>query len=356
MYFAIFYVEHSYYFPHFLPIYMELNKRALKCAFVLSDKHNIKLLETICKKYNLEFFSGVEHIYNIKSTFFILSNSYEIAMKLNGKTVFLEHGIGTKSKEFYYALEHVDIYLVEGSYKYNRLANLYPKLKHKLYQVGYSKFDPILNGLIARDEIIKRYHLDLSKKTILYAPTFFPSSIERMSKGFPKDFENYNILIKPHYFTLDYKRYAKQRKILSYWSGFENCIVLGLDEYDLTPLFAVSDLMISDESSAMFEFAVLDKPVISNRFYKLRFSYYLMPWKLSRRIDEGKDRYREMLYNASNYKEMSRLVVDLLENGLDEKSDIRKRYAKELCGELDGKASKRIVDLLESVAKHQDRA
>ncbi len=356
-YFVTFYVEHAYYFPHFLPIYDELKKRGYKCCFVLSNKHNITLLESICKKYSLEYISGVESIFSTKSDYYIFANAFERANDLNGKTVFLEHGIGTKSKGFYSILEYIDIYLTEGNYKYNRVANLYPNLKDKLYKVGYSKLDPILDKAIDKEQLYKRYNLDINKKTILYAPTFFPSSIEKMSKSFPKDFESYNILIKPHYFTLEYKRYKKQREILSKWHSYANCTVLGLEEYDLTPFFAISDLMISDESSAMFEFAVLDKPVISNRFYKLRFSYYLMPWKLSRRIDKEKDRYREMLYNAQSYKQMKELTINILQDySNDIKSSIRIKYAKELCGELDGKASMRIVDLLESVAEHQDIA
>ncbi len=353
--FATFYIEHAYYFPHFLPIYEALKGRGYAVCFVFSQKGGNDLPQQIAASLELPFLVGEAHLFELESSFFLFANPFPRAPELHGKTIFLEHGIGTKSNSFYPVVEYIDIYLVESRFKYERIASLYPHHKEKLYQVGYSKFDPIINHKIDKEKLYQRYNLDPSKKTILYAPTFFPSSIEKMSRNFPKDFERYNILVKPHYFSYAIKRYRAQRKRLEAWNRFENCTVLGIEAYDLIPLFAISDVMISDESSAMFEFASLDKPVISNRFYKLRLSYYLMPWKLKRRIDQQKDKYRQMLENADSYTQMRALVEEALENPT-KRSEVRQQYASELCGKIDGKASTRIVDLMERVASHPDRA
>jgi CDP-glycerol glycerophosphotransferase (TagB/SpsB family) len=346
-YFAAFYVAYPYYFPHFMPIYNELKKRGYSVHFVLSDKQNSSLMKKIANENSLDYSFSKEKLFELNAKFIFFANPFEKAKELSATTIFLEHGIGTKSTGFFHILEYIDIYLVEGSYKYDRLKEIYPSLTHKLKMVGFSKFDPIINiSNLEKEALYKRYDLNPDKKTILYAPTFFPSSIQKMSRDFPDDFKDYNIIIKAHYLTYERKRYKKEQKLLQYWSGFENCKVVGVDEYDLTPLYFVSDVMISDESSAMFEFASLDKPVISNRYYKLRLSYYLMPWKLKKRIDLKKDRFRSMLENAYNYDETLRLTLDALNNP-NKLHKVRTALSNEICGNIDGKVSQKIVKLLE---------
>ncbi len=347
-YFATFYVAYPYYFPHFLPISKELIRRGYSIYFVLSNKQNSQLMEKIAKDNSLDYSFGEERLFEIESKFIFFANPYKRADELKAATIFLEHGIGTKSTGFYHVVEYIDIYLVEGTYKYNRISELYKEHQDKLKIVGFSKFDSIINmGKDEKISLYKKYGLDPTKKTILYAPTFFPSSIEKMSDNFPDDFKECNIIVKAHYLTYERKRYKNQRKKLSHWSSFQNCTVVGVDEYNLVPFFAISDVMISDESSAMFEFASLNRPVISNRYFKLRFSYYFMPWKLKKRIDSKKDKYRQILDNADNYNETMQLTKEALTNP-SKLEDLRVKFSKEICGEIDGKVSSRIVDILES--------
>lgn len=345
---VVFYVAYPYYFPHFLPISRELERRGYRVFYVLSSKQNSSLMEKIAKDNSLQYIFGEENLLLEDADFIFFAKSYDKLKELKGKTIFLEHGVGTKSTGFYHLIEDFDIYLVEGDYKYQRLLDLYPQHEAKLQMVGFSKFDDIIN--MNKDEKIslyKKYNLDSEKKTILYAPTFFPSSIEKMSDNFPLDFKEYNIIIKAHYMTYERKRYKNQRKKLSHWNSFENCTVVDVHEYNLVPFFAISDVMISDESSAMFEFASLNKPVISNRYFKLRLSYYLMPWRLKRRIDIKRDKHRKILDNANSYEETLQMTKDALLNPL-KLEKLRLKFSKEICGSIDGKVSSRIVDMLES--------
>jgi CDP-glycerol glycerophosphotransferase (TagB/SpsB family) len=293
-------------------------------------------MEEIAKKHKFDYSFSEEKLFKIKSKFIFFANPYARAKELKATTIFLEHGIGTKSVGFYHIIEYIDIYLVEGSYKYDRLKELYPHLANKLKTVGFSKLDPIANlDTNTKEELYKRYNLDKNKKTILYAPTFFPSSIEKMSDDFPNDFKEYNILIKAHYLTYERKQYKNQRDKLIRWNSFENCTLVDVSEYDLVPFYAISDVMISDESSAMFEFAALNKPVISNRYHKLRLSYYFMPWKLKKRIDTKKNQYRQMLENAYSYKDTLKLTKEALKNP-DKLKDMRLKLSHEICGTIDG--------------------
>jgi len=349
-----FYVAYPYYFPHFLPISKIFQENQHSVTYILSDKQNSTLMEEIAKDNKLVYKFGSEELFNKKADVIFFANPFEEADKLNAITVFLEHGIGTKSTSFYSSIEYFDIYLVEGTQKFELLKELYPAQKEKLRQVGFSKFDAIVNlTQNEKEALFDKYKLDKKKKTILFAPTFFPSSVEKMQINFPQEFKECNILVKPHYLSYERKKYKNQLKMFQKWGEYENCTILPLNEYNLVPFLAISDIMISDESSAMFEFAALNKPVISNRYFKLRWSYYLMPWKLTKRIDKSKEFYRSILDNAHNYEETIQYTQQALLNPskLQEK---RVKFSKDLCGEIDGKVSQRIYDtILLSIEKEE---
>lgn len=298
----------------------------------------------IANENSLEYVFGNHHLFDVEADIVFFANPFERAQELKATTVFLEHGIGTKSASFYKGLEYFDLYLTEGDQKHNLLQKLYPQYAHKLVKVGFSKLDSIVN--FSNDEkktLFDKYDLDTQKKTILYAPTFFPSSIELMSDVFPNDFAECNIIIKPHYLTYERKKYKKQLAKLDIWSHYSNCTVVPLSDYNIVPLLAISDIMLSDESSAMFEFASLNKPVVSNRYFKLRWSYYLMPWKLKSRIDPSKEGYRIIFDNANTYKETYQYLKEALLNPAKLEAK-RIKFSKDICGEIDGKVSERIYE------------
>ncbi len=340
-----FYVAYPYYFPHFIPISKIFDQYGHKVIYILSNKQNSKNMEDIAKKNKLSYKFGTQNLFDKKADVIFFANPFEKAQDIKAITLFLEHGIGTKSTSFYNAIEYFDIYLVEGTQKYNNLKELYPKHIDKLAKVGFSKFDEILNFTQEdKEQIFKKYNLSLEKKTILYAPTFFPSSIEKMADNFPEQFSECNIIIKPHYLTYERKKYKNQLKKFEEWETYDNCHILPLDEYNIVPFLAISDIMISDESSAMFEFAALNKPVISNQYFKLRWSYYLMPWKLTKRIDKTKEFYRTILDNAYSYEETLKYTQEAIDNP-EKLQSKRLEFSKDLCGKIDGNVSQRIYDV-----------
>ncbi len=337
-----FYVAYPYYFPHFLPIGKVFKAAGHRVIYVLSQKQNSENMREIVEENDLNYTFGEEYLFDGKADVIFFANPFEKAKETGAITVFLEHGIGAKSTTFFSTITYFDIYIAEGDQKYNRLKALYPKFEQKLAKVGFSKFDEVVHFSKEEEKkIFEKYALDKKKKTILYAPTFFPSSIEKMADNFPSEFPNCNILIKPHYLSYERERYKNQIKKFKVWENYKNCTVLPLSEYNLIPFMAIADVMISDESSAMFEFAALNKPVISNQYFKLRWSYYLMPWKLSGRIDASKMKYRVILDTANSYQETLKYTKEALldPSKLEEK---RLVFSKDICGEIDGKVSDRI--------------
>ena len=329
-----------------MPISRELERQGKSVRYILSDKQNTQLITKIAQDENLDFIVGREEMLKVKAKSFFFANAYSNIEQIDGIKVFLEHGIGTKTFPVNSAVHNYDYLLVEGDYRYNLFREMFPQFKDKIKKVGFTKLDPIANTSISlKEEYFKKYNLDTSKPTILYAPTFFPASIEKMSKKFPEDFKDYNIIVKAHYISLSRPRYKNQQKRFAKWNSYENCHVCDEYDYDLTPFLGMCDIMISDESSAIFEFTALDKPVILNKFLKLRLSYYLNPKKLLKRFDKGMDRFRQIGDNAKNYKEM----VQMVHSNMADKSKyskVRKQFMYELCGEVDGKVSQRVVELL----------
>ncbi len=346
MYDLVFYVQYPYYYPHFLPVSKEAEKNGLKTIYVLSTKQNTELITKIAEDEGLEYIVGDDKIFEIEAKYFIFANIFNETNRLKGKSLFMDHGVGTKYCDYEKALTLFDVVLVEGDYREKTLQQEFPDRQDKIKKVGFSKLDSVINADDdLKDFYFEKYHLDKKKETILYAPTFFPSSIEKMSDEFPLDFKEYNIIVKPHYLSLERKHYKNQQKKFKKWERYDNCIVCSVDEYSLIPFLTICDIMISDESSAIFEFTALDKPVVLNRFLKLRWSYYLNPKKLLKRLDSGIDMYRQIGDNAQNYQQMVELVKDNLKNPL-KLSEIRKKYTKDICGEVDGNVSARIIEVL----------
>ncbi|MCP3932611.1 MAG: CDP-glycerol--poly(glycerophosphate) glycerophosphotransferase [Bacteroidetes bacterium] len=343
----VFYVSYPYYFPHFLPIGNYFSENGCDVEYVLSTKQNNENMEFIAKQNNLNYSFGVDSLFANDIDFaFFANNIPEYIDKISATTIFLRHGIGTKRCNYVQATKDFDWVIAEGSYRYSLVAETCPDFIDKVIQPGFSKLDTAVNQKDEiKEEYLHKYNLNPDKPVILYAPTFFPSSIEKMSDYFPDDFSNCNIIIKPHYLSLSRWQYKKQKQKFNLWEKFSNCSVCGLDEYDLTPFYAVADIMISDESSAIFEFAALDKPVILNKFLKLRLSYHLNPKKLLAKFDGGMKPYREVGDNANSYSEMVTMTKDNILNK-DKYAAKRKELMMQISGLVDGNVSKRIFEHL----------
>jgi hypothetical protein len=348
-YFAIFYVSALYYLPHFLPVADEMKKRGLPHAWIFSDKSNL-ISNQIAQDLGLNLINGTLEGPEACADFFIFGNSYDKLASVPGVSVLIYHGIGTKACYYDRDLSGFQIRFVEGVYRKGELDSRSPDSSQERPVVGFSKLDPaVFFSRVDREKIILTLGLDPSFRTVLYSPTYYPSSIELMNPRFPDDLADLNLIIKPHQFSY-MPKYKKQMRVLEAWKKCPNVYLAKPEDFSLLPFFAVSDAMISDESSAIFEYAALGKPVIRNRFVKLRLSYRLFPWKFKKRMDADIERYSLVAREAHGYREMIKLIREALDNPVPSKDDIT-RYSQELLGDVDGNVSVRIVDYLVSYKK-----
>lgn len=153
-----------------------------------------------------------------------------------------------------------------------------------------------------KDKLMKSLKLDTNKKTILYAPTFRASSVKDRDemvlpfgeKVFEKLTKQYNFLIRPHYFI---------KKI------FPSEGIIDVRDYDLNDLMILSDLLITDYSSIMFDYFILNKPVILYTYdleeYKSNNGTYIDPEDIGLPIVENSNEIIAKIVEVFNDKSFS---------------------------------------------------
>jgi hypothetical protein len=349
---VIFDVQSLYYLPQYLPVYNELLKNGISSTFVFYESVHDHVVKKIAEDHGLSFSwvkndeEAVEYYEKKKADWVFFGNTFSHLDRVHcfSKSAQLGHGIGPKASYYSKSNRTMSVRFVEGEYRRQRLANRYPD--GVFVDVGFCKLDPIFNGEMSDVSLSRDYGLNNNLPTILYAPTFYPSSIERFPSKWPLEFKNFNIIIKPHYFSLTKKTYRKQRTLLNKWSKYDNVYLAKPEDYSLLPFFQVSDVLISDASSSLFEFALLNKPVVWCDFLKLRWNYRgIFSYKFKRRMDQDYGVYANVAIHAEKYKDLKSIVDSQLKNP-KELEKIRLELAEKLAGKTDGLASKRIVDYL----------
>jgi len=272
------------------------------------------------------FTSKIEDLVHFNSdAIFVPGN--EVPHYLRGVKTQVFHGLAGEKKGHFRIRNYFDLYLTQGPYFtrwFSKAAN-----KHKDFSVvetGWPKLDIYGKELHKYDSdklsLLKKYS---AKKIILYAPTFSPSltsaphllsQIEELALE-----KEYLIVIKFH--DLMAKNLIDSYKKLS--MSFKN--VLFIEERNIIKYLLIADLMISDTSSVVYEFLLLDKPVITFKNNSLA-----MNWD-----------------NLLSFNGLVKSVVrNLLEDPFKEQ---RLKVLKEYHPYTDGNSAKRMVEAVEEYIK-----
>lgn len=193
----------------------------------------------------------------------IFAPGNEVPYFLRGLKTQVFHGLAGEKKGHFRIRQYFDLYLTQGPYFTNRFKEL--KEEHKDFDVvetGWPKLD-VYNKNVEELNYYKKTLLDKNgaEKIILYAPTFSPKltsapylvdEVKSLAKN-----KAYLILLKFHPLMAEewveqYKNLAEQTDNIIYQT-----------ENDITKFLIVSDLLVSDTSSVVYEFMLLDKPVIT---------------------------------------------------------------------------------------------
>lgn len=346
-----------YFLTQYLPVYRVLRQRGIACTFVAYHNRPTQLaaMEKAFAAHALpvRWFATREEAvlwYRTEEPDWILfGNGYghlaELAPKT--RTAQIYHGIGTKTDVYSPTLMEMDVRFIEGPHYVRRLTEMFPGAR--IEGVGYAKTDPFFYAENERPRLdLAALGLDPAKKTILYAPTHMPSSFPKMADEFPAHFADFNVLVKPHSLSFFGGKKKSHRRLMELWSKAPNVHVARYDEFDPLPYMVSADLLISDESSVLFEFAVLDRPIVWCDFLWIHWTRKgLFGWRLKRRLDASIRTYRDLAVHAPRYADLRRIVEEELANPARFRA-ARRRAVEALVGPTDGRVSERIADRLQS--------
>jgi len=349
--------HHLYYLPQFIPVIEEMKSRdSFQIAVSLSHDASPKERTIFRNAIGLLDIELIESHSETERRSILLSRGFDVIVvgnrghietiaDNNSLVVMAYHGIGLKRSYYRDTSPRVGLRAVESE---ERFQELQAQGQRNLVLCGFPKLDPLsgLNGF-DHDRWLEDRDLDPGREVILYAPTFYPSSLGQMLPILPELSKWANVIIKLHHFSWFMPKYrAHHVKYEGIASRTEHIHLAPPDEYDILPYYRVSDLLVSDISSTLFEFLALNRPIIQADFADLRPKHRLLPWLIGRRLDSRRFHEMEFTYRCDS-PDRIRILVDHAFKHLDEMSSQRSKAADRFLYRLDGKASARLVDAIE---------
>lgn len=183
-----------------------------------------------------------------------------------------------------------------------------------------------------RSKFFYKYNISEDKKIILYAPTFRDE--EKYNNVFDYlDLEKFNETLGEEYILA----LRLHPKIKDFYKGDISSKGKYIDCSDYPSeqeLLLISDILITDYSSIMIEFAMLDKPIV---FFTYDFDSYVTQERGF--YFDFKSTVPGPVVNDSN-----QLINVIMNNEFDESK--MSKFVKTQFDAIDGKSSKRVVDFL----------
>jgi CDP-glycerol glycerophosphotransferase (TagB/SpsB family) len=314
----LFYLSKGYSIPIVEPLVKRFNREGIGFAFLVSKKVRNNLPEYW---EEFEIFTFLNEAIAYAADFVICPGNF-VDYRLPGIKVEIFHGLGVEKPSHYKIRHFFDLYLTSGPYvtkKFNRLQNKY---KYFLVQeTGWAKVDHIIN--YPTHNLKQKLGLPNDKRIILFAPTHSAKmqSASALMPIIPKQIASNEIwLVKFH---------ELMNKDISQQFSVAHPQIQIIKNNDITPYLHVSDLMISDTSSVIYEFMVLDKPIIT--------------YKTQARADKGID---------IDSPQKLRPAIDRCFENPNEFSANRQKHLAEINPYLDGNISGRIIETLQNVMQN----
>ena len=349
-------------------IYEEMVRQGLdneyNCVWSLTDT-NIPIPGncTKIKRPGMKFL-----FYSLRSKFWIFDSRHQYYLKKNKNTRYIQTWHGTPLKKLALDMDKVnssettDIEDYKAKFKKNSSLwdylisqNSYSSKIFKrafafdgeMLEIGYPRNDILINenNETKINEIKERLNIDKDKKIILYAPTWRDNEFHR--SGIYKfatemDFnamqnalsDEYVLIVKFHYLVKDEIN----------WDEYRDFIIECNEMWDIQELYLISDILITDYSSVMFDYALLNRPIL---FFTYDLDFY-------------KDNLRDFYFDINTVPgpliETTEDLVDFIKN--NSKEDYFEKYGtkyqafKETYNEFDkGSSCQSVIELVERLSE-----
>ncbi|NCE72461.1 CDP-glycerol glycerophosphotransferase family protein [Odoribacter sp. Z80] len=182
---------------------------------------------------------------------------------LPGVKIQIFHGYAAEKKDHWIIRRYFDAYFTQGPFFTKVFSALSRKYKDfEVTETGWPRQDWIFHHLHAFDAekkaLLEQYQRE---KMVLYAPTFSPSltSLPHLKAGLEQLVKEKNILLLLKFHPLTKDEWKEEYRL---WAQQQPNVVW-IEDHDITKYELMSDVMLSDTSSTVYEFLLLDKPVIT---------------------------------------------------------------------------------------------
>lgn len=309
--------KNPYAFGILKPLHDELISRNHPVIWFIPED----ILDKFPYKNESIYTSNIQEVSDFENDVIIVPGN-EVPHYLRGFKVQIFHGLAGEKKGHFRIRKYFDLYLTQGPYFTNRFKNLAKKFKDfDVIETGWPKLDLLFQHKQSysdeKQNLLKKHN---AKRIVLYAPTFSPSltsAIALQNEIFELADNDTLLLIKFH--DLMDKKVMSDYKTICEKTANAKII----SDNNITKYLILSDIMISDTSSVVYEFLLLDKPVIT-----FNSNSENIKWK-----------------DISDSKELQSSIKDIIE--FDKNKTDRKWIIDNYHPYTDGLSSKRIIETLE---------
>lgn len=237
--------------------------------------------------------NSIQEVYNFSPEVIFVPGNI-VPYYLPGVKIQIFHGYAAEKKDHWVIRRYFDTYFTQGPFFTNNFLKLARKYNDfEVLETGWPRQDWVKEHLHDFDKekeaLLAKYQ---RKHLVLYAPTFSPSltSLPHLKTALVDltNKEDVLIIIKLHPLTRqewvdEYKELARNNKN-----------IVWIDDFTVTKYQLMADMMISDTSSTIYEFLLLDKPVIT-----LRAISKDIYWKDITEPEQLCNAFSEVLHNES---------------------------------------------------------
>lgn len=187
---------------------------------------------------------------------------------LPGVKIQVFHGYAAEKKDHWIIRRYFDTYFTQGPYftsHFKALSEEYGDFE--VVETGWPKQDWIKRNLHTYDAERQRLLDSTGRKSIiLYAPTFSPKltslPLEGMKERLGELAEHNDALVVMKFHPLTRKEWADEYRA---WAESKDNVIFVNQGENITKYQLISDVLISDTSSTVYEFLLLSRPVITVR-------------------------------------------------------------------------------------------
>lgn len=285
----LFYISQNYSFEILRPLQQAIRARGDRCAwFVEGDEINLKNF-----KKNETQLANIDAVIDFApQAVFVPGNV--VPNFIPGLKVQVFHGLEYKKKGHFRIRDFFDLYCTQGEITTSRFKQLAQIHKNfHVVETGWCKLDPLFST--------EAYPVDTQLPVVLYAPTFSPNLTSAL-----ECFAEIKQLVatgKQHWLVKFHPKMNPKWIEMYRQIKADNFEVVTIDS--CLPLHRRADILLSDTSSMVGEFLLLNKPVVT--FKNTDPGNYLIdfnsPENLADSIATGLTRPPSLMQQIEKYKQ-----------------------------------------------------